>query len=475
MSMKTAAAMATFLAGLLAAAPAFAQRPDIGTEVAPFVLDDAPVLALTHARVIDGTGAAPREGQTLVLRDGAIEAVGDANRVSVPADAKVIDLAGKTVLPGLVQLHEHLWIHPGAPVGVPVTYPRLYLSAGVTSIRTAGSYNPYADLRAKRDIDAGRAAGPWMDLTIYTSALSTPVMETREEMERYLDFWIGSGFSSVKVYSQTGPEMARWIVDAAHARGAKVIGHICNVGYLQAAEMGMDGIEHGFAFLPDVVPDIVEGRASGRACALAAMASMDHIDVESAEADRLIARLVASGVAITSTLPALEDITATGGPPDGHELLADFAREFNRDYRARAARGDMNFRFTLDALRKSVRLERKFLLAGGLLVAGTDSTVPSGGVVAGYSAARQLELMVENGFTPLEAIRVSTLNGAMALERADRIGSIAAGKQADLFVVAGDPSRNISDVRNVEIVFKRGVAYDPRALRESVRGRVGIH
>src|SRR5690606_16754467 len=106
------------------------------------------------------------------------------------------------------------------------------------------------------------------------------------------------------------------------------------------------------------------------------------------------------------------DITATGGPPDGHELLADFAREFNRDYRARAARGDMNFRFTLDALRKSVRLERKFLLAGGLLVAGTDSTVPSGGVVAGYSAARQLELMVENGFTPLEAIRVSTLNGA---------------------------------------------------------------
>lgn len=473
--MKLSAICAALVAACLAATPAFAERPEISPEVAPFILDEASVFALTDARIIDGTGSEPKDGQTIVLRDGTIEAVGPANKVVIPTDAKVIDLAGKTVLPGLVQLHEHLWIHPGAPVGVPVTYPRLYLSAGVTSIRTAGSYNPYADLQAKKNIDEGKAAGPWMDLTIYTDALATPALETRDEVESYLDFWIDAGFTSVKVYSRSGPEKARWIVEHAHSRGAKVLGHICDVSYVQAAEMGMDSIEHGFAFLPDVVPEIVDGTASGRACALAALKSMDHVDVDSAKIDALIDRLARSGVTITSTLPALEDITSAGGPPDGLDLLANFAREYNRDYRARVDRGEINFRFSMASLKKSVVLERKFFHAGGLLVAGTDSTTPAGGVVAGFSAARQLELMVENGFTPLEAIRISTLNGAIALDRADRIGSIQAGKQADLLVVDGDPSADISDVRNVEIVFKQGVAYDPHALRESVRGRVGIN
>lgn len=468
-------AFCAMVLGALLATPVVAGRPAVGPELAPFLLDEAGVFALTGAKVIDGTGSAPVSGQTVVLRDGVIEQVGPMGQVAIPEDATVIDLAGMTVLPGLVQLHEHLWIHPGAPVSVPVTYPRLFLSAGVTSIRTAGSYHPYADLRAKNEIEAGRAAGPWMDLTVYTDALATPKLETRAEMERYLDFWIGSGFTSVKVYSRSGPEQVRWIVERAHSLGAKVLGHICNVGYVEAAEMGMDSIEHGFAFLPDVVPEIIDGTSAGPECALAALSSMDHVDVDSAQVDALIERLVRSGVAITSTLPALEDITLGGGPPDGVDLLADFARDHNRDYRKRAASGGINFHFSVDALRKSVALERKFLHAGGLLVAGTDSTTPAGGVVAGYSAARQLELMVENGFTPLEAIRVSTLNGAIALERADRVGSIEAGKQADLLVVEGDPAADISDVRNVRIVFKQGIAYDPQALRESVRGRVGIH
>lgn len=472
--MKPVAVCAALLAACLATSPAFAELPPVGPELAPFLLDKAKVFALTDARVIDGTGSKPKDGQTIVLRDGMIEAVGPAKKIAIPQDAKVINLAGKTVLPGLVQLHEHLWIHPGAPMGVPVTYPRLYLSAGVTSIRTAGSYNPYADLRAKKDIEEGRAAGPWMDLTIYTDALATPALETRKDVERYLDFWLGSGFTSVKVYSRTGPEKARWIVDYAHSRGAKVLGHICNVSYMQAAEMGMDSIEHGFAFMPDVVPEIAEGKVSGRMCPLAAMKSMDYIDLDSAKTAALIDRLIKSGVTIDSTLPALEDITAKGGPPDGVELLADFARKYNHDYRARADRGEIKFRFPMASLKKSIALERMFFHAGGLLVAGTDSTTPAGGVVAGYSAARQLELMVENGFTPLETIRISTLNGAIALGRADRIGTVQAGKQADLLVVDGDPSTDISKVRNVEIVFKQGVAYDPHALRESVRGQVGI-
>ncbi|WP_407352171.1 amidohydrolase family protein [Luteimonas sp. R10] len=463
------------LAALLAIiAPVAAQRPAVTAEMAPYVLDDAEVFALTNARIIDGSGAAPVDGQTVVLRDGLIEAVGGAESVEIPAGARVLDLAGKTVLPGLVQLHEHLWTYAGAPLSVPVTYPRLYLAGGVTSIRTAGSYHPYADLRAKRDIDAGRAVGPWMDLTIYTAALATPPLETQAEVERYLGFWLDSGFTSVKVYSYSGPEMVRWIVDSARSRGAKVIGHLCNVSYRQAAEMGIDNIEHGFAFTPDFVPDIVEGKAKGRACAESALASMDFVDIDSPEVDALIADLVASGITVTSTLPALEDLLPQGGSTAGHDLLPDFMRAYHADYRDKVERGE-GLVLSEDALRKSIGIELKFLRAGGRLASGTDSTVPSGGIIAGYSAARQLELMVENGFSPLEAIRVSTLNSAISLGRADLVGTVQAGKQADLLVVDGDPATRISDVRNVEIVFKQGIAYDPHALRESVRGKIGIH
>jgi imidazolonepropionase-like amidohydrolase len=119
-------------------------------------------------------------------------------------------------------------------------------------------------------------------------------------------------------------------------------------------------------------------------------------------------------------------------------------------------------------------LELAFARAGGLLLAGTDPT-GAGGVIPGYSNQHELELLVESGFTPLEAIRIGTLNGATFLGRADRVGSIAVGKDADLVVIAGDPATHIADVRNVKIVFKQGVGYDPAKLVESVRGKVGLY
>lgn len=460
-------------AAMLLAGPVLAGRPVITPEMAPYLLDDATTFVLTNARVIDGNGGEPMEGQTIVLSEGIIAALGNPADIEIPAGARMIDLAGKTVLPGLVQLHEHLWTYAGAPLSVPVTYPRLYLAGGVTSIRTAGSYNPYADLRAKRDIEAGKEVGPWMDLTIYTAALATPSLDTQAQVERYLDFWLGSGFTSVKIYSYSEPEKAKWIVDVARKNGAKVIGHICNVSYKQAAEMGIDNIEHGFIFTPDFVPSIVSRTATGRKCAEAALKSMQYVDVDSPEVDALIETLVRSGTAVTSTLPALEDLLPQGGSTEGHELLADFMQRYYSDYRRRAENRE-GLLLTEEALRKSIHIERRFLRAGGLLVSGTDSTVPSGGIVAGFSAARQLELMVDNGFTPLEAIKVSTLNSALSLGRADLVGTIEKGKQADLIIIDGNPAMRISDMRNVEVVFKQGIAYDPAKLRESVRGKVGI-
>lgn len=189
----------------------------------------------------------------------------------------------------------------------------------------------------------------------------------------------------------------------------------------------------------------------------------------------MIDTLVAHNVAVTSTLPALEDLVPDIAPQDGIEMLAPPIQAYHRSYRARLASLDGKaLVLPAESLAKTAVMEREFMKAGGLLVAGTDPAVPSAGVVAGYSNWRQLELMVRFGFTPLEAIRVSTLNGAIYLGRDRRIGSIAPGKQADLMIVRGDPSKSISDIRNVEVIFKQGIGYDPEKLRESVRGKVGL-
>lgn len=157
--------------------------------------------------------------------------------------------------------------------------------------------------------------------------------------------------------------------------------------------------------------------------------------------------------------------------PPGLDVLTPSLRDsFQRAY-DRVAQNQQSVYSTL--FPKGMALERAFAKAGGLLIAGTDPT-GSGGVVAGYANQRQVELLVDAGFTPLEAISIATLNGAKYLGRDARIGSIAAGKQADLVVIDGDPSRRIADVRKVETVFKQGVGFDPLKLIDSVRGQAGV-
>lgn len=473
------------LAVLVPITPAAATRPAITEAMRPYVSEDASVIALIHARVIDGTGAPAQEGRTLILRDGDIETVGEDGKVPVPHDAKVIDLTGKTVLPGLVQLHEHLWMFGGNGVlGVAGSYPKLYLAAGVTSIRTAGSYNPYVDLRTRNQINAGEAVGPWMDLSIYMDLFGAPRLADAEATRNYLNFWLDSGFTSIKAYGYTNHTAMKAAIDLAHSRGIKMTGHLCMVTYREAAEMGIDDIEHGFAMSPDFLPPTLApkplppGMADPKAereCGEHALNGLANVDPRGRQAKALIQALVQHNVAVTSTLPALEDLVPDIPPQTGIEMLAAPIQEYHREYRAKMAEAAQHkLILPADSLRKTAVMEREFMQAGGLLVSGTDPAVPSSGVVAGYSNARQLELMVQYGFTPLEAIRVSTLNGAIYLGRDKQVGSIAPHKQADLLIVNGDPSKVISDIRNVVVVFKVGVGYDPQKLRASVRGKVGL-
>jgi enamidase len=470
------------LAGSFAiAVSAGAQRPTIGPNVRQYVKVDTAIVALTHARVIDGTGAAVRANQTLVIRDGKIAAVGNEGTVQIPAGALTIDLTGKTLIPGIVGLHEHL-LYPVGPVRAYTgeSFSRLYLAGGVTTIRTAGTNNGFAEIRLGRDIEAGRKPGPWIDATAPYLDGNGPqtlahVLQGPEDAERFVNYWADAGAKSFKAYTTISRAELAAAIKAAHKRGLKLTGHICSVTHHEAAEMGIDNIEHSFYAISDFVPNKVPDQCPRSA-------SVADVDMNSAPVQALIKELVAKGVSYTSTLPAPETLTPGRPMPKGLEVLvpslkADFENAYQRMNSGngrpgvKAAGPNGNLDGTL--LGKVIQGDLMFYRAGGLLVAGTDPTA-GGGTIAGFSNHRQFELMVEGGFTPLEAIKVMTLNGATYMDRDKLVGSIAAGKQADLVVINGDPSVRASDINNVETVFKQGVGYDPAKLIASVMGKAGL-
>jgi len=459
----------------------FAQAPDRQQ----FIRTEAPVIALTHVRVIDGTGAAPKDDQTIVVSDGKIQSVEPSSSAKVPANAQTMDLTGYTVLPGLVGMHNHMFFPMG---GTPPMYsdmgssfPRLYLANGVTTIRTTGSVAPYTDLEIKKLIDAGRMIGPKMHITapyLEGNGSFTPVMHTladANDARRMVNFWADQGATSFKAYMNITRDELRAAVEEAHKRGLKVTGHLCSIGYKEAAEIGIDNLEHGLMadseFVSNKQPD---------QCPQGVSASLRQLDLTSVPVQEMIRFLVAKNVAITSTLPVFEAGSAPLSQngigaasallnPRVLAVMSTDARVRYLQARARVpAQGDY-----VALLRKAMDFERAFVQAGGLLIAGLDPT-GNGGIVAGFGDLREIELLVEAGFTPVEAIRIATLNGAKFLGEDARIGSIATGKQADLMVVKGNPAANMNDIEKVEIVFKDGVGYDSEKLIQSVQGLVGI-
>jgi enamidase len=440
-----------------------------------FVKIQAPVVALTHARVIDGTGAPARADQTIVIRDGAIVELGAASAIVPPAGATIVDLTGKSVIPGLVMMHEHLYYTtgPGVYGQLGLSFSRLYLAGGVTTMRTGGNVNGIMDINVSRRIAAGELAGPAIDATApYVNGPSTflqmHALNTADEARRHVAYWADQGSTSLKAYMQISRAALKAAIDEGHARGMKITGHLCSVTFGEAADLGIDNLEHGFLpatdFVADKQPDVCPGQARGQQTVAA-------LDENGAPFKALVQKLVEKKVTLTSTLTVFETLTPGRPVPPGLDVLTPQLKDsFMRAYE-RAQQNQQSVYATLFA--KDMRMERAFARAGGTLVAGTDPT-GAGGVVPGYADERQIELLVEAGFTPVEAIRIGTLNGAAFMGRDARIGSIARGKQADLVIVAGDPSATIADIRRVDTVFKSGVGYDPEKLIASVRGQVGI-
>jgi hypothetical protein len=253
-----------------------------------------------------------------------------------------------------------------------------------------------------------------------------------------------------------------------------VTGHLCSVTYREAAEIGIDNLEHGLFPASDFVtnkqPDLCPGGISQ---------AMAALDVNSQPVQDLIKTLVTKKVALTSTLPVFEanaPVAQSGIGAARAILNPRMLNTMGADARVRYLTSRSRVSSTSNyatLVRRSMDFERAFSKAGGLLIAGLDPT-GNGGVVAGFGDQREVELLVEAGFTPVEAIKIATWNGAKFLGEDVRIGSITAGKQADLMVIKGDPSKNINEIENVEIVFKDGIGYDSDKIIQSVQGLVGI-
>ncbi len=464
----------------------------VAPQVSKFIRTDAPVIALTHVRVIDGTGAPAREDQTILLRNAKIDWLGDAAAANLPKDTQVLDLHGDSVIPGLVGMHEHMFYPAGDAIfhEMPISFPRLYLAAGVTTIRTAGSIEPYMDLALKRMIDAREAVGPHIHVTgpylegPGTWAPQMTELKTPEEAVETVNFWADRGVDNFKAYNFISHVVLKVAIDAAHKRGLKITGHLCSIGFREAAALGIDDLEHGII----VDTEFYSGKKPDR-CPLTSGASvaavadeLNKMQVSGAPIQGMIHDLVAHHVAVTSTLPVMELFVPDKTPMQQRVLdaMSEQARAQFLQARVRMdlppkdpRTGDLRPSPWGRAFEQEKEFERAFVQAGGLLLAGEDPT-GIGGDLAGFGDQREVELLVEAGFTPLEAIHIATSNGAQYLGESDRIGTLAPGKQADLVVIKGDPSKSIEDIENVEVVFKDGIGYDSTKLIDSVRGLVGI-
>lgn len=468
------------LASLLASTAVLADKNDYGKRVQGFIDYDQSVILIENTLLVDGTGSAPKYGQDVLIEDGKIAAVGAHGSLNVPAQATRLDASGKTLLPGLVMLHEHMYYTASTAEGFtitenPRTFPRLYLAGGVTTARTAGSIEPYTDLSIRDAVAHKQMAGPDIDATApYIEGKDSRIFQLArlndvEAARQSVAYWADMGFTSFKAYMALTPAQMKAAVDEAHKRGLKMTGHICATTYAQAAEAGIDNLEHGFWAATDYFADKPMGKCVG-----GSRGAMTKASPTEGVGSTLIDNMIKHGVAITSTLGVISKGSSAfqGFPEQWGTVITDVdMRRFNE----RRARFDQNPKMIEQSdatLRAAMAYEKEFIKRGGLLVAGSDTT-GMGGTLPGMSNLEQIDLMVWGGFALEDAVKVVTLNGATYLGQADKIGSIEVGKDADMVLINGDISANIRDVYKTEITFKHGVGFNSAKMIAASAKSVG--
>jgi imidazolonepropionase-like amidohydrolase len=435
--------------------------------------------AITNVTLLDGKGSSPQSLMTVLVKNGKIVETGSTNKISIQSGIKIIDGKGKTLLPGFVMLHEHIFYtklfeNEFNVVNMTNTFPRMYLAGGVTTMRTAGSVSPNTDLNIDRLIKEGKMIGPKMDVTgpfIERAGLSIPqlpVLPTDQQAGATVDYWANLGATSFKVYMHISKNDLKQVVEHAHARNFKVTGHLCSVTFSEASEIGIDNLEHGFMASSDFVTD----KQSDLCDAFKQRASLLSLDKDDARMTALMKSLIQRGTTITTT-PAVfapstnYEMVLGGGEQALHpDILKDLKMRYDRNVGKDSS--------AVKLFQKELYWIKKFYDMGGKLVVGTDPT-GAGRTIAGYSNLWSLEILVKAGFTLPQAVMLCTLKGAEYLKRDKEVGSIEKGKAADFILVDGDLTTDVNNIRKIQWIFKDGIGYDSKTIFESVKGKVGLY
>jgi imidazolonepropionase-like amidohydrolase len=413
----------------------------------------APILAIVGGTLIDGTGAAPLRDSAVVLRNGRITAVGARSKVKIPRHAQVIDAKGKFLLPGLWDMHAHF---------EQVEWGPIYLAAGVTTVRDCG--NEFEFITAVRDaIAQGRGLGPRLLLAGIVDgtgplALGVQRVDTPEQARMWVDRYHAAHFQQMKIYSSVKLEQVKAVADEAHRLGMTVTGHVPEgLTAYQTIEAGQDQINH-IQYIDDIMhaPFPKDMNRTDR------MKAMANLDLNSADAQKAIDFLKQHHTVVDDTIALFELFTATTAKPASFEpgvnKIAPELAEQLTDVEPPNERSEVEEKL----FEKEVAVVGALHRSGVPLVAGTDQAVP------GYSLHREMELYVQAGFTPLEAIQAATIVSARAMGVEKDSGTVEKGKRADLIVISGNPLEDIHNTRNVEYTITDGVMYQTAELWQSV-------
>jgi len=422
-------------------------------------------VALMNVKIIDGLGNPAKSNQTLLIQKGRIVGTGHLDILSIPSNFKRLDFSGHTVIPGIVGTHNHMRLSDTALL---FTSPRLYLACGVTTIQTCGTGHPEEEIAIGEAIERGEIPGTriFNSSPYFTGPNGKPhfIRFTNEKTIRQtIRLWAKKGVKWFKVYRHTSPRELKVIIDEAHKNNAKVTGHLCATTYEEAAELGIDAIEHGFIHSYD--------HASGKKADTCSGDTSYRLDLEidSDEVRKVHRALIDHHVALTST-PAIFEAQAGGRAP--HQVLDTLVPARRLAYERWIEQKDQageKWYFKPKWFIKSMQYDLAFFRAGGLLTAGPDPGLYN---LPGFGDQKNYELLIEAGFKLTEAVQVMTSNGAKLLG-ADHLGKIKAGMVADLVVIDGDLESNPALIENIEVVFKNGKGYDPKLLLDSVTGHVG--
>jgi imidazolonepropionase-like amidohydrolase len=414
----------------------------------------APTLAIVGGTLINGTGAAPVADAAVVIHDGRIVAAGPRSKVKIPKDAHVVDAHGKTILPGLWDMHAHF---------EQVEWGPIYLAAGVTTVRDCG--NEFEFITAVRDaIAQGHGLGPRLLLAgivdgTGTYTIGVERVDTPDQARMWTDRYHAAGFQQMKIYSSVKFEELKAVADEAHRLGMTVTGHIPEgLNAYQAIEAGQDQINH-----IHYIADIMKAPLPENASRLDRFKAGANIDLESPEAQKALAFLKNHHTVVDPTIALMEFFTATTAKPPasfepGVNKVAPELAEQLTDVAPPNDRSEIGEK----VFEKELAIVGALHRAGIPVVAGTDQSVP------GHSLHREIELYVQAGFTPMEAIQAATIVSARAMGIEKESGTVEKGKRGDLILVNGNPLENIHNIRNVEYVITNGTMFHTAELWQSV-------